>query len=128
MIEKRHLDNVCGEGLYLVTQWRKMIKQDRWLNEFLNDYGYTDADYRFNVAYDETGEAAGPAYQQVYNELCKLPFPELMDKYNLPCVSEDDFNWLLSMGWKDKDDKAFISQECFEHIKRLLDDGSIVFQ
>jgi hypothetical protein len=51
-----------------------------------------------------------------------------MDKYNLPRVSEDDFNWLLSMGWKDKDDKEFISQECFEHIKRLIDNGSIVFR
>ncbi len=108
--------------------------QENWLCEFINDYGYTTDDYRFKEAC-KNAEAMGydgldriALADAIVVEEKDLSFAVFAEKYDIPLITDDEYEWLKSQGMKITDCKEWMTQECFAHIKRLIDKGLVVFR
>jgi hypothetical protein len=114
----------CGE----------IVTQGKWLCEFINDYGYTTDDYRFKVAYKIAEELGCEGFDTIaladviVADEKDLSFAELTEEYDIPLITDDEYEWLKSQGMKITDCKEWMTQECFNHLKRLIEKGLIVFR
>ena len=107
-------------GIVQLNWFLKEMDQNRWLDYIMIEQMFQKHHYQVRLE-TETGYKLTDADK-------RLPFEKFLGKYKIPQVSMEDSDWLFSQGWKDKLAHYYMTKDCFNYIKKLLNEGYVSFK
>lgn len=111
------LDNIERVNPYDLSE----MPEGLFLNVLVNDNGLTFDDYTYIASGEDVGAFECKSQMELWDKLNDFTFAEIMDRYNIPKMTDDDVKAFKSWGFIEESPQEWVTKEFFSYLEYLQD-------